>query len=234
MKAMNALLFLTCVAMAGCSKSEREADVRPADPPARSDAAEKSSVSDHRPTLVVLGDSLAEGFGVAQGQAFPEQLQSKLDRNGYSYHVVNLGVSGDTTTGGLGRTDYVVSLRPAIVILELGGNDGLRGIPVASTKKNLEDMIQKLKGAGSEVLLAGMTLPPNYGESYIRSFEKAYKDLANKYSLRFIPFLMQDIRTQMEATPNLMQRDGIHPTAVGHSIIAETVFRFLKPMLKKS
>ena len=233
MQGTKALLFLTCVAIAGCSKSERDAEYRPPDPPPRA-AAGTSRATDNRPVLVVLGDSLAEGFGVAQGQSFPDQLQRKLDRNGYAYRVVNLGVSGDTTTGGLGRTDYVISLKPAIVVLELGGNDGLRGIPVASTKKNLEQMVVKLKGAGSEVLLAGMTLPPNYGESYIRSFEKAYKDLANEYSLQFIPFLMEDIRAQMEATPDLMQRDGIHPTATGHAIIAETVFRYLKPMLRKT
>jgi acyl-CoA thioesterase-1 len=183
--------------------------------------------------LVVLGDSLAEGFGVPPGQSFPDHLQRKLNKEGYAYRVVNLGVSGDTTTGGLGRTDYVVSLKPAIVILELGGNDGLRGIPVASTKKNLEEMIVKLKAASSEVLLAGMTLPPNYGESYIQAFESAYKDLAQKYSLRLIPFLMDDIRTQLASRPNLMQRDGIHPTSSGHAIIGETVFRYLKPMLKR-
>lgn len=231
MQAVKALLFLTCAALVGCSKTDQEAESRPAEPTPRVPA--KVQVADSRPVLVVLGDSLAEGFGVAAGLSFPDQLQRKLDGGGYEYRVVNLGISGDTTTGGLGRSDYTVSLKPSIVILELGGNDGLRGIPVASTKKNLEEMISKFRGAGSEILLAGMTLPPNYGESYIRSFEDAYKDLAKKYSLRLIPFLMEDIRTQLKMTPNLMQRDGIHPTAAGHTIIADTVFRYLKPMLKQ-
>jgi acyl-CoA thioesterase-1 len=229
MAAVNAFLFMTCLVLAGCTRSEPEPAIQPASRPA---AARATSVDD-RPVIVALGDSLSEGFGVESGQSFPDQLQRTLDRNGYSYRVVNLGVSGDTTTGGLGRTDYAVSLKPAIVLLELGGNDGLRGIPVTSTKQNLEQMIVKLKGAGSQVLLAGMTLPPNYGESYIRSFEKAYKDLAKKYSLPLIPFLMEDIRTQMAKTSGLMQRDGIHPTAKGHSIITGTVFRYLEPMLSR-
>jgi acyl-CoA thioesterase I len=244
MVATKSLVFLTfwlaCLALAGCAKSEPEAEVRsassqtparPATTPAKPSAA---SNDPQRPALVVLGDSLAEGFGVDAGKSFPDQLQQKLDAGGYAYRIVNLGVSGDTTTGGLGRTEYALSLKPAIVILELGGNDGLRGIPVASTKQNLEAMIVKFRNAGSSVLLAGMTLPPNYGEKYIQTFERAYKDLAGKYSLPLIPFLMEDIRSQMKTVPNLMQRDGIHPTADGHAIIAETVFRYLKPMLKRA
>jgi acyl-CoA thioesterase-1 len=232
MVATRLLLLLTCLVWAGCTKSEREAASSGAEPaPQR---ALPKAAPDQRPVIVALGDSLAEGFGVEPGQSFPDQLQRKLDSSGYSYRVVNLGVSGDTTTGGMGRVDYAVSLNPAIVILELGGNDGLRGIPVASTKQNLDTMIARLKKAGSAVLLAGMTLPPNYGEAYIRSFEKAYKDLADRHSVPLIPFLMEDIRSQLASTPTLMQRDGIHPTATGHAVIAETVFRYLKPILKKS
>jgi acyl-CoA thioesterase-1 len=181
--------------------------------------------------IIAFGDSLAEGLGVEQGNSFPDQLQRKLDKNGYRYRVVNMGVSGDTTTGGLGRVSYALSMKPTIVILELGGNDGLRGVPVSATKANLEKMIVQFQKAGAEVLLAGMTLPPNYGPQYIRQFEDAYRDLAAKYKLQLIPFLMQDIVLQLESRPGLMQRDGIHPTAEGHSVIAETVFRFLKPMI---
>ncbi len=228
MAVTKALLFLTCAILTGCAKSDSEAvHATAVKPPPK-------LAPDERPVIVALGDSLAEGFGVDTGQSFPDQLQRKLDRSGYSYRIVNLGVSGDTTTGGLGRVDYAISLRPEIVILELGGNDGLRGIPVASTKQNLEAMIVRLKKAGSAVLLAGMTLPPNYGEAYIRSFENAYKDLARRHGLPLIPFLMEDIRSQLRSTPGLMQRDGIHPTANGHAVISETVFRYLKPMIKKS
>jgi acyl-CoA thioesterase I len=232
MAAIWALFLLTFLSLSGCTKGERDTA-----PPAATESvpprALPKTAADERPAIVALGDSLSEGFGVEPGQSFPDQLQRKLDSTGYSYRVVNLGVSGDTSTGGLGRAGYAVSLHPAVVILELGGNDGLRGIPVAATKQNLESIIIQLKRAGSAVLLAGMTLPPNYGEAYIRSFEQAYKDLAERHSLPLIPFLMEDIRSRLASTPDLMQRDGIHPTAKGHALIAETVFRYLKPLLRR-
>lgn len=222
------LLIMTCLGAVGCNKSA------PPEPAASVSNPPSPPPEDTRPVIVVLGDSLAEGLGVGAGRSFPDVLQRKLDRDGYKYRVVNLGNSGDTTTGALGRLDYALSLKPAILILELGGNDGLRGIPVASTRANLEKMIQAARKSGAEVLLAGMSLPPNYGPDYIRSFEKVYKDLAGKYRLQWIPFLMQDIAAQLESRPELMQRDGIHPTAEGHVLIADTVYRHLKPMLGKS
>lgn len=193
-----------------------------------------AQTQDLRPTLVILGDSLAEGYGVADGKSFPDGIQRRLDRSGFKYRVVNLGVSGDTTTGGLGRLTYALSLKPRILVLELGGNDGLRGIPVARTKANLEQMIVKAQKQGAQVLLAGMTLPPNYGVDYIRSFENVYKDLASKYKTPLIPFLMSSIRDQFASNPGLMQRDGIHPTAAGHELIADTVMGYLKKMLRRS
>ena len=156
--------------------------------------------------IAVLGDSISEGLGVAEGKSFPAAVQRRLDRDGFGFQVVNLGVSGDTTTGGLGRLDYALSLKPAVLIIELGGNDGLRGVPVAQTKANLEAMISGAQKAGAKVLLAGMTLPPNYGQDYIRSFENAYKDLAKKYDVPLIPFLMESIREQIQSKPGLMQR----------------------------
>jgi acyl-CoA thioesterase-1 len=152
-------------------------------------------------------------------------MQKKLD----AWHVVNLGISGDTTEQGLARIDTATALHPAIVILELGGNDGLRGMPVASTRANLEQMIVTLKGAGAKVVLAGMTLPPNYGQDYIRDFQNIYKDLAAKYHLTFIPFLMADIITK---DLHYIQPDGIHPTADGSEIIAGTVLKAIHPLLK--
>ncbi len=186
-----------------------------------------------RPVIAVLGDSLAEGFGVETGKSFPDRLQGVLDKQGHDYRVVNLGISGDTTTGGLGRLQSVLKLQPAIVILELGGNDGLRGVPVTSTRANLDKMIEVLKKNGSAVLLAGMTLPPNYGSDYVSKFEGLYRTLAAKHKVVLIPFLMQDIVTRYVSTPNLMQRDGIHPTAAGQALIADTVYKYLKPMLKR-
>src|SRR5436853_6365127 len=146
---------------------------------------------DTRKVLVVFGDSPMAGFGLQPGQSFPDYLQKKLDAEGYAVHVVNLGISGDTTEGGVSRIDSATSLKPTIVILELGGNDGLRGLPLASTRQNLDQIIVALQKAGSKVLLAGITLPPNYGPEYIQKFESIYKDLAAKYKLPLIPFLLQ-------------------------------------------
>jgi acyl-CoA thioesterase-1 len=217
------------LAAVGCNKTQPPPENSRATPPPA--PAPGASEQDKRPVIVVLGDSLAEGLGVGQGRTFPDLVQRKLDSRGWKYRVVNLGVSGDTTTGGLGRLAYALSLKPAVLMIELGGNDGLRGIPVASTKANLEKMIVAARRAGAQVLLAGMTLPPNYGQEYIRAFENAYKDLARKYKLQLIPFLMQEIAAQIESRPGLMQADGIHPTAEGHALIADTVFRYLQPML---
>jgi acyl-CoA thioesterase I len=183
---------------------------------------------DTRKKLVVFGDSLSAGYGLEPGLSYPDDLQRKLDAAGYAWHVVNLGISGDTTEGGMARLDPAVALKPSIAIVELGGNDGLRGLPIEVTRKNLEAMIAAFQGAGAKVVLAGMTLPPNYGVPYIHSFEKIYKELAAAHHCTLIPFLLADI-----VTPDLhyLQRDGIHPTAEGAEIVSDTVLRALKPLL---
>jgi acyl-CoA thioesterase I len=178
--------------------------------------------------LAVFGDSLAAGYGLPQGKSFPDSLQKKLDAAGYQWRVVNLGISGDTTEGGAARIDSATSLQPSIVVLELGGNDGLRGMPLASTRQNLERMIAEFQKAGAKVVLAGMSLPPNYGPDYIQGFEKIYKDLAAQYHAPLIPFLLSDIVTK---DLRYFQPDGIHPTAPGAEIVAGTVLRTLEPLL---
>lgn len=226
-------LVLTLTILAGCTKSESEQEQAPARTEAPSKPVAKTQV-DSRPVIAVLGDSLAEGYGVDPEQSFPSLLQRRLDASGLKYRVVNLGVSGDTTSGGLGRLDYLLSLKPKVVLLELGGNDGLRGVDVRSTRANLEQMITRVKGAGAKVVLAGMTLPPNYGAAYVRSFEAAYKDLARKHDVPLIPFLMEEIRTKLLAGERgLMQSDGIHPTPRGHELIAGTVYEAVKPVLSE-
>jgi len=182
-----------------------------------------------RKVLVVFGDSLSAGYGLPAGQSFPDHMQRTLDKEGYSWQVKNLGISGDTTEGGVSRIDSAVRLKPAVVLLELGGNDGLRGLPLKVTRQNLEKMIVAFQQAGAKVVLAGMTLPPNYGPDYIRDFQKIYTDLAARYKLKLIPFLLSDI-----VTPDLryLQRDGIHPTAEGAVIVSGTVLRAVKPLLK--
>lgn len=183
---------------------------------------------DERPVIVAFGDSLSAGFGVDPELSYPSWLQKEIDKEGRGYRVANAGISGDTTSGGLARVDSVLALKPVIVILELGGNDGLRGIPIAVTRSNLEKMIQTLTSAGIKVVLAGMTLPPNYGPDYIRGFEAIYKDLAGKYRVPLIPFLLSGVALE----PGMMQRDGIHPTAEGNRRVAATVMGVLKPLLK--
>jgi acyl-CoA thioesterase-1 len=179
--------------------------------------------------LVVFGDSLSAGYGLPAGQSFPDDMQRTFSKEGYGWRVVNLGISGDTTQGGVSRIRSAVRLNPAVVVLELGGNDGLRGLPLKVTRQNLETMIIAFQEVGAKVVLAGMTLPPNYGPDYIKSFESIYKDLAAKYKLKLIPFLLADI-----VTPDLryLQRDGIHPTAEGAEIVAGTVLKAVKPLLK--
>src|SRR6266436_1340675 len=137
--------------------------------------------------LVVFGDSLSAGYGVPRGQSYPDDLQRTLDAQGYAWRVVNLGISGDTTSGGLARVNTGTALRPAMVLLELGGNDGLRGLPLAMTRENLDQMIAAFEHAGARVVLGGMTLPPNYGPDYIHNFEAIYAGLAAKYKLPLIP-----------------------------------------------
>jgi acyl-CoA thioesterase-1 len=182
-----------------------------------------------RKVLAVFGDSLSAGYGLPAGQSFPDDMQKTLDKEGYEWQVKNLGISGDTTEGGVARIESAVRLKPAVVLLELGGNDGLRGLPLKVTRKNLETMIVAFQQAGAKVVLAGMTLPPNYGPDYIRDFQKIYTDLAAKYKLKLIPFLLADI-----VTPDLryLQRDGIHPTAEGAAIVSGTVLKAVKPLLK--
>jgi acyl-CoA thioesterase-1 len=177
--------------------------------------------------IVAFGDSLSAGFGADPGKSYPDFLQKDLDRQGLRYRVVNSGISGDTSTDGLERVDTVIALEPAVVILEFGGNDGLRGLPVATTRANLEQMIVALRKSGAEVVLAGMTLPPNYGPDYIRSFEAIYRDVAKQYRLPLIPFLLSGVG----GNPALMQRDGMHPTAEGNRIVAQNVMRVLRVTL---
>jgi acyl-CoA thioesterase I len=177
--------------------------------------------------IVAFGDSLSAGFGAEPGSSYPDFLQKEFDRASLAWHVVNAGVSGDTTTDGANRLSEVVAMKPRLVILEFGGNDGLRGLPIETTRANLEQMVVTLRNAGAAVILAGMTLPPNYGPEYIRGFEQIYRDLAAKYKLVRIPFLLEGVATDR----SLMQRDGIHPTAQGNQKVAVTVMRYVRPVL---
>ena len=177
--------------------------------------------------IVAFGDSLTAGAGLDPGLSYPDYLQKELDRKGYKYRVVNQGISGDTTSSGVARMDVAASLKPKVVILELGANDGLRGLPVTKTRENLAEMIDVFKRNGAKVLLCGMTLPRNYGTEYIQSFEEVFRGLAREKNVKLIPFLLDGVATRKD----LMQPDGLHPTAEGNAKVAETVMQYLMPLL---
>ena len=179
--------------------------------------------------IVAFGDSLTAGFGVEPDLAWPALLQERLGREGYPYRVVNAGVSGDTTAGGLRRVDWVLRAHPEIVVVALGANDGLRGQPVAAMEANLAEIVARLQGAGARVLLAGMRVPPNYGAEYARAFRRAFAEVARRARVPIMPFLLDGVA----ADPRLNQSDGIHPNAEGHRLVAEHVWPYLLPLLKK-
>ncbi|WP_455243533.1 arylesterase [Petrachloros mirabilis] len=181
------------------------------------------------PRIVAFGNSLTAGLGVSPDETYPAHLQQHLDRSGIRYRVVNAGVSGDTTAGGLRRVAWILKSRPQVVILELGGNDGLRGLSLSETRSNLETIIQKFREASVTVVLAGIQLPPNYGKEYTAGFQAIYPALAKKYGLVFIPFILEGVAGSV----TLNQADGIHPTGEGYQIIAQHVFEQLEPLLSE-
>ncbi len=182
---------------------------------------------DARPVIAAFGDSLTAGAGVEEMENYPYYLQQLLDAQGFQYRVVNHGLSGDTTSGGVDRVPQVLADKPRIVVLELGGNDGLRGLPVATSTANFETIIQQLQASGAKVVLAGITLPRNYGVDYIRDFDAMYKKLAAKYKMPFIPFLFEGVAM----VPGMMQQDGIHASAQGNRVVAATVMGKLQELL---
>lgn len=184
--------------------------------------------TDDRPDVVILGDSLTAGLGLDPDQAYPRLLQQKIDAAGLKFEVLNAGVSGDTSAGGLSRLDWALAGQPAVLVVALGGNDALRGLPVAELSRNLSTIIEKAQARNIRVILAGMEAPPNFGQSYFVSFHGIYPALAKKYNVPLVPFLLQDVA----GIERLNQRDGIHPTAEGARIVADNVWAVLGPMLK--
>ena len=228
MASVRRLLPLLALVLTGCGSKPASEEPKPA-ASARTAAPPAPTQPDNRRVLVAFGDSLTAGFGAEPGKSYPDYLQKDLDQKNYPWRVVNMGVSGDTSTDGLARLGEVIAQKPGIVILELGANDGLRGIPVDRMRDNLEQMIAALQKAGARVALAGMTLPPNYGPDYIRSFETTYRDLAKRYGLTIIPFLLQGVA----GNRSLMQQDGLHPTAEGNRLVARNVLTAVEPLLRQ-
>ncbi len=177
--------------------------------------------------IVALGDSLTAGLGVAPDEAWPAVLQSQLRSEGYAWRVVNAGVSGDTSTGALRRVDWVLRARPAVVVVAIGANDGLRGLSVAALQANLVAIVGRLKAAGARVLLVGMRVPPNYGDEYARRFAAVFPAVARKTGVPLMPFLLEGVA----AVPALNQADGIHPNAAGQRLLATHVWTYLQPLV---
>lgn len=225
------MLFLSLLSIAACG-GEPEAP-RAATPhaaaPSKVDvvsAPEDSASPAIR--VVVLGDSLAAGFGLAEEEAFPAIVERELRARGWRVNIVNAGVSGDTTAGGKARLPWLLRQQPEIVVLELGANDALRGLPVDAAAENLAESIRLARESGARVLLAGMKVPPNYGPDYSSSFEAIYPRLASDFEVALMPFLLEGVGGR----PELNLADGIHPNAEGHGLIAERLLPHLEALLE--
>ena len=181
-------------------------------------------------TILVFGDSLSAAYGIRPEQGWVALLTQRLQAQEYGYEIINASVSGETTSGGLQRLPRTLQLhRPGIVVLELGGNDGLRGLPLTTTRDNLGQMIRLSQQAGAQLLLVGIRMPPNYGPRYTEEFAGMFPALAKQYHVPLVPFILQNVAQD----PSRMQEDGVHPNALGEPQVLETLWPYLKPLLKK-
>jgi acyl-CoA thioesterase-1 len=188
------------------------------------------STTSSRPRIVFLGDSLTAGYGLAKEQSVPSLIQARLQADGYAYDVINAGVSGDTSAGGLSRLDWSLEGDVRVLVLELGANDGLRGLPVANMKRNLTEIITRVRARGIKVLLTGMEAPPNFGAAYTNEFRQVYRDLAKAHDVAFMPFYLDGVA----GLSHLNIADGMHPNAEGSRVIERAVWQSLEPLLDKS
>jgi acyl-CoA thioesterase-1 len=207
-----------------CTKAKEESIP---EPDHAAPAYPASQDGDARPLIVAFGDSLTAGMGVDPAENYPSRLQAKIDAAGYRYRVWNAGASGDTSSQGLSRVQSFSRLHPVIAIVELGANDGLRGLPAGTTRRNLAAIVSGFRSMGAKVILAGMEMPPNYGPQYTSSFHGIFADVAKEYHISLIPFFLEGVGGH----PDLNQDDGIHPNARGCEIVAENVWKVLRPML---
>ena len=217
-------LTLTCVACGQSGNSVVEA---------RRSSTTQATQTQPRPAsaprIVFLGDSLTAGYGLAKEQSVPSLIGSHLRAEGYPYEVVNAGVSGDTSAGGLSRLDWSLDGDVRILVLELGANDGLRGLPVESMKRNLGEVITRAKARGIKVVLTGMEAPPNFGAAYTTEFRRVYRELAKEHAVTFVPFYLEGVA----GIPSLNIADGMHPNPEGARIVEQTIWRALEPLLDK-
>ena len=223
MRRRLAVIVSALVALAACGPSpERRVDT----PPERSTPAPQPATAAARPR-VALGDSLTAGLGLPPEQTYPALLQQSVDAAGLRYEVVNAGVSGDTSAGGLSRLDWALDGDVRVLLVALGGNDALRALPAEELRQNLSTIIERAQARHITVVLAGMEAPRNFGRDYVVKFHQVYPELARKYNVAFVPFLLQDVA----GIQALNQRDGIHPTQEGAKIVAKNVWSVLKPLI---
>ena len=219
----STIIICVFLLVAGCSDNKKSASAD------QNNSTSTNSTTVKKKSIVFFGNSLTAGYGLSPEQAFPALIQQKIDSLGLPYLAINAGLSGETSSGGLTRIDWILQQPMDIFILELGANDGLRGIPLAQTKKNLQDIIDKVKAKYPEakLIFAGMQIPPNMGQTYSTEFRDMFGELAEKNSMALIPFLLEGVGGE----PELNQEDGIHPTAEGHRIVADNVWKELEKLL---
>jgi acyl-CoA thioesterase I len=208
----------------GCGSRE---STRGDDARGRVDTGKAATPKTTRPRIVALGDSLTAGLGLDAASAYPALLQDRLTAAGFDYEVVNAGVSGDTSAGGLSRLDWALDGDVRVLIVALGGNDALRALPTEELQQNLATIIEKAQARHITVILAGMEAPPNFGHDYVVKFHRVYPELASRYHVAFVPFLLAGVA----GSETLNQRDGIHPTAEGAKIVADNIWAVLKPIV---
>ena len=226
MRKINSIKLIFVLALwAACSNEKKTSDVSKQD----SGKEKKAPVANDLKNIVFFGNSITAGYGVEQSEAFPALIQEKIDSLKLHYKVINAGVSGETSAGGKSRVDWVLQQPVDVFVLELGGNDGLRGIPLFETKKNLQGIIDEVKKKypAAKIVLAGMEIPPNMGKKYTDEFRALYHELSEKDQTLLIPFLLKGVGGE----PELNQGDGIHPNVEGHKIVAENVWTVLKEVL---
>ncbi len=221
------MLMSACSGGAGACAVGFGVDTPPAQSGPGSAAPVDPAAPPARPKIVALGDSLTAGYGLVESQSYPAILQSRIDEEGYKFEVVNAGVSGDTSAGALRRLDWALDGDVRIMVVALGGNDGLRGLSVAEMKQNLSGIVERARERNVVVILAGMEAPPNYGPEYVQSFRSAFREVALQQRVLFIPFLLDKVAGQ----GTLNQADGIHPNADGSRVVADTVWSVLRPVL---
>jgi acyl-CoA thioesterase-1 len=230
-------LLMTGLSLSGCRDDKASKPVETGDssqpisaePSSAAPETASAEAGDKRPVIVCFGDSLTAGFGTDLGQSYPDYLQTDLNAEGYNYRVVNEGISGNTTKDGVDRIERVISLKPAVVIVEFGGNDGLRGLRIEDSRKNLDTIVGRLKASGTKVVLAGITLPPDYGPDYIKQFDDTYAMLATKYHVPILPFLLQGVF----GVDGMMQADRTHATSAGNQVVAKNLLPLVTPLLKR-